>query len=72
MTLCIIGPPVSTFCIGQASMGSLLLGGEKGERFAPPTGVMVLNHLEFFWSGYDIERHAEDIIKIKRVNDFYF
>ena len=71
-----IRPPVSTLCIGQAaSMGSLLLAaGEKGLRYCLPHSRVMVHQPSGGFSGQasDIERHAEDIIKIKkRLNDLY-
>ena len=69
-TMQFIRPPVSTLCVGQAaSMGSLLLtAGEKGQRFALPNARILLHQPSGGFQGQasDIERHAEDIIKMKR------
>ena len=69
-TMQFIRPPVSTLCVGQAaSMGSLLLtAGEKGQRFALPNARIMLHQPSGGFQGQasDIERHAEDIIKMKR------
>ena len=67
---------VSTVCIGQAaSMGSLLLAaGEKGMRYALPNARVMLHQPSGGFQGQasDIERHAEDIIKMKRrLNEVY-
>jgi ATP-dependent Clp protease protease subunit len=67
---------VSTLCIGlAASMGSLLLtAGEKGMRFALPNARILLHQPSGGFQGQasDIERHAEDIIKMKRrLNEIY-
>ncbi len=75
-TMQFIRPAVSTLCIGQAaSMGSLLLAsGEKGMRFALPNARIMVHQPSGGFQGQasDIERHAEDIIKIKRrLNDIY-
>jgi ATP-dependent Clp protease protease subunit len=75
-TMQFIRPPVSTLCIGQAaSMGSLLLcAGEKGMRFALPNARILLHQPSGGFQGQasDIERHAEDILKMKRrLNDVY-
>ena len=75
-TMQVIRPPVSTLCIGQAaSMGSLLLAaGEKGMRYCLPHSRVMVHQPSGGFSGQasDIERHAEDIIKIKkRLNDLY-
>ena len=69
-TMQFIRCPVSTVCIGQAaSMGSLLLAsGEKGARFALPNARVMLHQPSGGYSGVatDIERHAEEIIDLKR------
>ena len=75
-TMQFIRPPVSTLCIGQAaSMGSLLLcAGEKGMRFATPNARIMVHQPSGGFSGQasDIERHAQDIIKLKRrLNEIY-
>jgi ATP-dependent Clp protease protease subunit len=75
-TMQFIRPPVATLCIGQAaSMGSLLLcAGEKGMRYALPNARIMLHQPSGGFQGQasDIERHAEDIIKMKRrLNDIY-
>ncbi|MGZ5889673.1 MAG: ATP-dependent Clp protease proteolytic subunit [Hyphomicrobium sp.] len=75
-TLQFVRPPVATLCIGQAaSMGSLLLcAGTKGMRYAPPNARIMVHQPSGGFSGQasDIERHAEDIIKMKRrLNEIY-
>jgi ATP-dependent Clp protease protease subunit len=75
-TMQFIRPPVATLCIGQAaSMGSLLLcAGEKGMRYSLPNARIMLHQPSGGFQGQasDIERHAEDIIKMKRrLNDIY-
>jgi len=75
-TMQFIKPPVATFCIGlAASAGSLLLtAGEKGMRFALPNARIMLHQPSGGFQGQasDIERHAEDIIKMKRrLNEIY-
>jgi len=75
-TMQFIRPAVSTLCIGlAASMGSLLLtAGEKGLRFALPNARIMLHQPSGGFEGKasDIERHAEDIIKMKRrLNEIY-
>ena len=67
---------VSTVCIGQAaSMGSLLLcAGRKDMRFALPNARIMVHQPSGGFSGQasDIERHAEDIVKMKRrLNEVY-
>jgi ATP-dependent Clp protease protease subunit len=75
-TMQFIRPPVATLCIGQAaSMASLLLAaGEKGMRYALPNARVMLHQPSGGFQGQasDIERHAEDIIKMKRrLNEIY-
>jgi ATP-dependent Clp protease protease subunit len=75
-TMQYIRPAVATLCIGQAaSMGSLLLtAGAKGMRFALPHARIMLHQPSGGFQGQasDIERHAEDIIKMKRrLNEVY-
>lgn len=75
-TMQFIRPAVSTLCVGQAaSMGSLLLGaGEKGMRFATPNARIMVHQPSGGFQGQasDIERHARDIIKMKRrLNEVY-
>jgi len=75
-TMQFIKPAVSTLCIGQAaSMGSLLLcAGEKGMRFAMPNSRIMVHQPSGGFTGQasDIERHARDILKMKRrLNDVY-
>jgi ATP-dependent Clp protease, protease subunit len=75
-TMQFIRPAVSTLCIGlAASMGSLLLtAGEKGMRFALPNARIMVHQPSGGFEGKvsDIERHAEDIIKMKRrLNEIY-
>lgn len=75
-TMQFVQPPVATLCIGQAaSMGSLLLaGGQEGHRSALPNARIMLHQPSGGFQGQasDIERHAEDIIKMKRrLNDIY-
>ncbi|UPA25604.1 ATP-dependent Clp protease proteolytic subunit [Shinella oryzae] len=75
-TMQFIKPAVSTLCIGQAaSMGSLLLAaGHKDMRFATPNARIMVHQPSGGFSGQasDIERHARDIIKMKRkLNEVY-
>jgi ATP-dependent Clp protease, protease subunit len=68
--------PITTVCIGQAaSMGSLLLAaGEKGQRMCLPNARVMLHQPSGGYSGVasDIERHAEEIIDMKRrLNNIY-
>jgi ATP-dependent Clp protease protease subunit len=75
-TMQFIKPPVATLCIGQAaSMGSLLLAaGAPGMRGALPNARIMLHQPSGGFQGQasDIERHAEDIIKMKRrLNEIY-
>ena len=56
-------------------MGSLLLAaGEKGNRFALPNARIMVHQPSGGFQGQasDIERHAEDILKVKRrLNEIY-
>jgi ATP-dependent Clp protease, protease subunit len=75
-TMQFVRPPISTLCIGQAaSMGSLLLAaGTFGMRYALPNARIMAHQPSGGFSGQasDIERHAEDIIKMKRrLNEVY-
>jgi ATP-dependent Clp protease, protease subunit len=75
-TMQFIKPAVATLCIGQAaSMGSLLLcAGAKDMRFALPNARIMVHQPSGGFSGQasDIERHAEDIVKMKRrLNETY-
>ena len=75
-TIQFIRCPVATLCIGQAaSMGSLLLtAGAKGMRYALPNARIMVHQPSGGFSGQasDIERHAQDIIKMKRrLNEVY-
>src|SRR3569833_879894 len=75
-TMQFIKPAVSTLCTGQAaSMGSLLLcAGEKSMRNAKPKTHNKEHQPSGGFQGQasDIERHAEDIIKMKRrLNEIY-
>jgi ATP-dependent Clp protease protease subunit len=75
-TMQFIKSPVATLCMGQAaSMGSLLLcAGHKDMRFALPNARIMVHQPSGGFQGQasDIERHAEDIVKIKRrLNEIY-
>ena len=75
-TMQFIKPAVSTLCVGQAaSMGSLLLcAGHKDMRFATPNARIMVHHPSGGFQGQAsyIERHAQDIIKMKRrLNEVY-
>lgn len=75
-TMQFVRPAVSTLCIGlAASMGSLLLAsGASGMRYALPHARILVHQPSGGFQGQasDIERHAEDIIKMKRrLNEVY-
>ncbi len=75
-TMRYIRPAVSTMCIGMAaSMGSLLLAaGDKDMRFSLPNSRIMVHQPSGGFQGQasDIERHAQDIIKLKRrLNEIY-
>jgi ATP-dependent Clp protease protease subunit len=65
-----IESPVSTVCMGTArSAGSLLLmAGAKGRRIALPNASILVHQPSggFQGSAADIERHAADILSVKR------
>lgn len=75
-TMQFIRPQVSTLCMGQAaSMGSLLLcAGATGKRYCLPNARVMVHQPSGGFQGQasDIERHAQDIIKLKkRLNEIY-
>ncbi|MCT4655222.1 MAG: ATP-dependent Clp protease proteolytic subunit [Cohaesibacter sp.] len=75
-TMQFIKPPVATLCMGQAaSMGSLLLcAGHEDMRFALPNARIMVHQPSGGFQGQasDIQRHAEDILKMKkRLNEVY-
>jgi ATP-dependent Clp protease protease subunit len=75
-TMQYIKSPVSTVCMGTAgSMGSfLLMAGAPGRRIALPNARVVLHQPSGGFQGQasDIERHAKDILKMKRkLNEVY-
>jgi ATP-dependent Clp protease protease subunit len=69
-TMQFIQAPVATLCLGTArSMGSfLLMAGEPGMRVALPNASVLVHQPLGGFQGQasDIERHAEDIVKVKR------
>lgn len=75
-TMNFIKPNVATVCMGlAASMGQFLLcAGEKGKRFALPSARIMMHQPSGGFQGQasDIERHARDILKMKRkLNEVY-
>ena len=75
-TMQYIKSPVSTVCMGMAaSAGSLILtAGAAGHRIALPNARIMVHQPSggFRGTASDIERHAEDIIKMKRrLNEIY-
>ncbi|MGE3876095.1 MAG: ATP-dependent Clp protease proteolytic subunit [Parvibaculaceae bacterium] len=62
--------PVSTVCMGfAASMASfLLMAGEPGRRISLPNARILLHQPSGGFQGQasDVERHAEDIVKMKK------
>ena len=75
-TMQFIRPKVTTLCLGQAAaMGSLLLcAGEPGMRYALPNARIMVHQPSGGFQGQasDIQRHAEDIIRVKRrLNEIY-
>lgn len=69
-TMQYIGCPISTVCMGTArSMASfLLMAGTPGRRIALPNSSIVVHQPLGGFQGQasDIERHAQDIAKVKR------
>lgn len=75
-TMQFVRPAVSTMVTGMAaSMGSLLLAaGDPDMRFSLPNSRIMVHQPSGGFQGQasDIERHAQDIIKIKRrLNEIY-
>jgi ATP-dependent Clp protease protease subunit len=69
-TMQYIGCPISTVCMGTArSMASFLLAaGTPGHRIALPNSSIVVHQPLGGFQGQasDIERHAQDIVKVKK------
>jgi ATP-dependent Clp protease protease subunit len=68
-TMCFVGSPVATYCIGRAQSGAavILAAGEKGKRYALPHAKVMLHQP---WGGVsgqaaDIKIQAEEILKAK-------
>ena len=68
-TMCFIGSPVATYCIGRAQSGAaiILAAGTKGKRHALPHAKVMLHQP---WGGVsgqaaDIKIQAEEILKAK-------
>lgn len=75
-TMQYILPPISTWCVGQASsMGSLLLtAGTPGMRHSLPNSRIMVHQPsgQAIGQATDIKIQAEEIIKLKRqLNDLY-
>lgn len=69
-TMCFVGSPVATYCVGRAESGAaiILAAGEKGRRHALPHAKIMLHQP---WGGVygqaaDIKIQAEEILKTKR------
>jgi len=70
-TMCFVGCPVATYCIGRAESGAALVlaAGTKGKRFALPHAKVMLHQP---WGGVsgqaaDIKIQAEEILKAKKM-----
>jgi ATP-dependent Clp protease protease subunit len=70
-TICFVGSPVATYCIGRAESGAALVlaAGTKGKRFALPHAKVMLHQP---WGGVtgqaaDIKIQAEEILKAKKM-----
>jgi ATP-dependent Clp protease protease subunit len=68
-TICFVGSPVATYCIGRAESGAavILAAGTKGRRHALPHAKVMLHQP---WGGLtgqaaDIKIQAEEILKAK-------
>ena len=68
-TMCFVGSPVATYCIGRAQSGAaiILAAGTKGKRHALPHAKVMLHQP---WGGVsgqaaDIKIQAEEILKAK-------
>lgn len=68
-TMCFVGSPVATYCIGRAQSGAaiILAAGTKGRRHALPHAKVMLHQV---WGGVtgqaaDIKIQAEEILKAK-------
>ena len=68
-TMCFVGSPVATYCIGRAQSGAaiILAAGTKGKRYALPHAKVMLHQV---WGGVtgqaaDIKIQAEEILKAK-------
>ena len=75
-TMQFLKPDVSTMCIGQAASAAALLlaGGADGKRYCLPNSRIMIHQPigGFRGQASDIERHAEDIVKMKRrLNEVY-
>lgn len=70
-TMQLIAPDVSTVCLGMAASGGaiILMGGEKGKRFALPHSEIMIHQPLGGTEGQatDIAIHAEHIIKTKNI-----
>jgi ATP-dependent Clp protease protease subunit len=69
-TMQYISSPVSTVCMGFAASAAsfLLMAGEPGRRIALPNARIMVHQPSGGFQGQasDIERHAEDILRMKR------
>lgn len=70
-TVCFVGSPVATYCIGRAQSGAavILAAGTKGRRHALPHAKVMLHQP---WGGVtgqaaDIKIQAEEILKAKKM-----
>jgi ATP-dependent Clp protease protease subunit len=70
-TMCFVGSPVATYCIGRAESGAALVlaAGTKGKRHALPHAKVMLHQP---WGGVsgqaaDIKIQAEEILKAKKM-----
>jgi len=69
-TMCFVGSPIATYCIGRAQSGGavILAAGTKGSRYALPHAKIMLHQP---WGGVtgqasDIKIQAEEILRAKQ------
>src|SRR5437762_11735974 len=75
-TMQYVRPAVRTLCVGQAATAAALLlcAGEKGGRACLPNSRVLVHQpsAAFYGQAADIERHAEEALKLKRrLNEIY-
>ncbi|MGA2916860.1 MAG: ATP-dependent Clp protease proteolytic subunit [Sedimentisphaerales bacterium] len=70
-TMCFIGSPVATYCVGRAASGAaiILAAGEKGRRHSLPHAKIMLHqpYGGVYGQAADIKIQAEEILKTKQM-----